>query len=60
MRRALQIVEIGMGCLAQRILEAEQDFASDKSLLETVILEAIHEVIFYPQCHCELNYIQCY
>ena len=46
MRRALQIVEIGMGNLARRILEAEQDFASEKSLLGTVILEGGHEVIF--------------
>ena len=34
--------------------------ATEKSLLETVILEAGHEVIFYPKFHCELNYIEYY
>ena len=34
--------------------------ATEKSLLETAILEAGHEVIFYPKLHCELNYIEYY
>jgi len=29
-------------------------------MLETVILQAGHEVIFYPKFHCELNYIEYY
>jgi len=29
-------------------------------LLETVILQAGHEVIFYPKFHCELNNIEYY
>ena len=52
--------EVGKGCCARRILEAEQDFATEKSLLETVILEAGHEVIFYPKFHCEHSYIGYY
>ena len=52
--------EVGKRCCARWILEAEQDFAAEKSLLETVILEAGHEVIFYPKFHCELNYIEYY
>ena len=50
--------EVGKGCCARRTLEAEQDFATEKSLPETAILEAGHEVIFYPKSHCELNYIE--
>jgi hypothetical protein len=52
--------EAGKDCCALRILEVEPDFANEKSLLETVILEAGHEVIFYPKFHCELNYIEYY
>jgi hypothetical protein len=29
-------------------------------MLETVITQAGHEVIFYPKFHCELNYIEYY
>jgi transposase len=29
-------------------------------MLETVISQAGHEVIFYPKFHCELNYIEYY
>jgi len=29
-------------------------------MLETIILEAGHEVIFYPKYHCKLNYIEYY
>jgi hypothetical protein len=43
-----------------RILEAELDFRTEKSMLEHVIVQAGHEVIFYPKFHCELNYIEYY
>jgi hypothetical protein len=52
--------EIGKGCCALRILEAEPDFFNEKSMLEEVITQAGHEVIFYPKFHCELNYIEYY
>ena len=29
-------------------------------MLGTVLLQAGHEVIFYPKFHCELNYIEYY
>jgi len=41
-----------------RILEAEGDFRNGTSMLETVIVEAGHEVIFYAKFHCELDYIE--
>ena len=47
-------------CCALRILEAQDDFRGEVSLLETTILQAGHEVIFYPKFHCELNYIEFY
>ena len=34
--------------------------ASTKKLLETIIVQAGHEAIFYPKFHCELNYIEFY
>jgi hypothetical protein len=52
--------ETGKVCCALRVLEAECDFRNEKSMLETVILQAGHEVIFYPKFHCELNYIEYY
>ena len=52
--------EVGKGCCALRILEAEDDFRNEVSLLETVIRAAGHDVIFYPKFHCELNYIEYY
>lgn len=36
----------GKGCWVRRILEAEQGFATEESPLETVILEAVHELSF--------------
>jgi hypothetical protein len=52
--------EAGKDCCALRILEAQDDFRGEVSLLETTILQAGHEVIFYPKFHCELNYIEFY
>lgn len=52
--------QIGKNCCALRILEAEDDFIHEVSLLETVIQQSGHEVIFYPKFHCELNYIEYY
>ncbi len=50
----------GLDCCALRILEAQDDFKNEVSMLETVITQAGHEVIFYPKFHCELNYIEYY
>jgi hypothetical protein len=43
-----------------RILEAQDNFLNEGSLLETVILAVGHEIIFYPKFHYELNYIEYY
>ena len=47
--------EIGKRCCALGILESQTDFQGEKSMLENTIIEASHEVIFYPKFHCELN-----
>lgn len=56
--RIADCCEVGKGCCALRILEAEEDFRNEISLLETVIHAAGHEVIFYRKFHCELNCIE--
>ena len=50
----------GKDCCALRMLEGQADFANEISLLEQVISEDGHQVIFYPKFHCELNYIEYY
>ena len=42
-------------CCATRMLEAEPDFAAQKSLLAEVIEKAGHLAIFLPKFHPELN-----
>ena len=46
-------------CTANRC-EMGKNCCALKPLLETAILEAGHEVIFYPKFHCELNFIEHY
>ena len=58
--RTADCCEVGKGCCALRILEAEEDFRNEISLLEMIIHAAGHEVIFYPKFHCEFNYIEYY
>lgn len=50
----------GRDCCAFRIMEAQPDFASEKSLLQFTVEKLGHECIFYPKFHCELNYIEYY
>ena len=52
--------QLGKNCCALRILEDQDDFRNEISLLETIIQQSGHEVIFYPKFHCELNYIEYY
>jgi len=52
--------ESGQVCCALRILDAELGFPTEKSMLEHIIVQAGHEIIFYPKFHCELNYIEYY
>ena len=41
-------------------IEAQTNFQGEKSVFENIIIEAGHEVIFYPKLHCELKYIEYY
>ena len=43
-----------------RILENQSDLLHEKSQLEIEITRRGHECIFYPEFHCELNYIEYY
>ncbi|CAG8706927.1 9613_t:CDS:2, partial [Cetraspora pellucida] len=44
----------------QVLEEREPDFVNQKSLLEKIVEEAGHKIIFYSKFHCELNYIESY
>lgn len=45
-------------CCCKRILELQDDFQQQKSLVQEVIEEAGHLCIFLPKFHCELNFIE--
>ena len=45
---------------ARRIISLQSDFLKQKSLLEEIVEEAGHQIIFYPKFHCELNFIERY
>jgi hypothetical protein len=52
---------------ARDVLAAQPDFAGQKSVLEETILatrdeagNGLHQVIFFPKFHCELNHIELY
>lgn len=47
-------------CCARRIMVLQPDFLSQRPLLQEVIEERGHQVIFYPKFHCELNFIEMY
>ena len=49
---------IGDKRCAYRIMEGQEDFIKERSLLEIEITARGHECIFYPKFHCELNYIE--
>jgi hypothetical protein len=44
----------------RRILSLQEDFISQKSLLQEEIEKRGHKCIFYPKYHCELNFIEMY
>jgi len=48
----------GGTCCARVLLAAQPDFRNQKSQVEEAILNAGHDVIFYPAFHCELNFIE--
>ena len=45
-------------CCAFKILSLEPDFMAQKTLLEEIVEQAGHKIIFYPKYHCELNFIK--
>ena len=45
-------------CCAYRIMEGQEDFVKERSLVEIEITARGHECIFYPKLHCKLNYIE--
>ena len=45
-------------CCAKRILDLQQDFLAQRSLVQEVIEAAGHFCIFLPKFHCELNFIE--
>ena len=47
-------------CCMRHVLEQQEDFCNQRCLLQEVIEEKGHKVIFYPKFHCELNYIEMY
>ena len=55
---AHKVCEKGGNCCAFRVMEDEDDFVNERSLLEIEITARGHECIFYPKFHCELNYIE--
>jgi len=45
-------------CCARALLASQPDFRNQKSQVEAAILDAGHDVIFYPAFQCELNFIE--
>jgi transposase len=43
-----------------KILENQEDFKSEKPLLQIIIEGAGHKCYFLPKFHCELNPIEMY
>ena len=41
-------------------LASQRDFRAQRSKIEEAILNAGHEIIFYPAFHCEINFIEYY
>ncbi|PKB94848.1 hypothetical protein RhiirA5_260559, partial [Rhizophagus irregularis] len=45
-------------CCAVRILSLQPDFAAQRPLIQEIIEDRGHKIIFYPKFHCELNFIE--
>ena len=44
----------------RRVLEEERDFRNQKGCLQEEVEALDHRVLFYPEPHYELNFIECY
>ncbi|RPA90057.1 hypothetical protein L873DRAFT_1719621, partial [Choiromyces venosus 120613-1] len=47
-------------CCAQRLLDVQPDFRSQKGRLQEEIECRGHLVLFYPKFHCKLNWMEYY
>jgi hypothetical protein len=45
-------------CCMHRVLSLQEDFRSEKPLIQSLIEDAGHICLFLPQFHCELNPIE--
>jgi hypothetical protein len=45
-------------CCMYQVLSLQEDFQSEKPLIQSVIEQAGHVCLFLPQFHCELNAIE--
>ena len=45
-------------CCATKIMSLQEDFSSQRCLIQETIEAAGHKCIFYPKFHCEFNYIE--
>jgi len=50
----------GGSCCACAVLASQPDLRAQRSQIEEAILNAGHEIIFYPAFHCEINFIEYY
>jgi len=50
----------GSTCCMRKVLSEQEDFRSQKPLLQIVIEQAGHKCYFLPKFHCELNPIEMY
>jgi hypothetical protein len=48
------------GCCLRTILEFQQDFQEQASMLSEIVQSTNHAIIFFPKFHCELNWIERY
>ena len=55
-----ELIVTGKTCCMQRVLMEQQDFCSEKPLLQLVIERTGHKCYFLPKFHCELNPIEMY
>ena len=55
---ALPITNDKGWCCMYRVLALQEDFQTEKPLIQSVIKDAGHICLFLPQFHCELNVIE--
>ena len=56
----LQVDSNHTDCCMRKMVASQQDFRSEKPLIQLIIEEAGHKCWFLPKFHCELNPIEMY